>query len=85
MLWFYTEASPILRGHVRTLVQIAQDQPSVLRQPAPGAFFVGFGEHGVMKFELRVFVGEFNRRLPTTHDINVSVAHRFRELGLSIR
>jgi potassium efflux system protein len=69
---------------VRTLVQIAQEQVSVLKQPAPGAFFMGFGEHGVMKFELRVFVGEFTRRLPTTHDINVAIAHRFRELGIRI-
>ncbi len=46
--------------------------PTVLKEPAASVFFVGFGDSS-LNFEIRVFVGEPAKRLPTLHDLNSAI------------
>lgn len=65
---------------IRTLVEVAQQHPYVMKSPPPGAFFLSFGEK--LNFELRAFVADLSRRTTTVHDINMSIERRFRAQGI---
>lgn len=67
---------------IRTLVEVAQQHPNVMKTPPPGAFFLSFGEK--LNFELRAFVSELAKRTTTLHDINVAIERRFRAQGIEI-
>lgn len=68
---------------IRTLLEVAQQHPSVMKNPAPGAFFISFGD-STLNFELRAFVADFNKRMATIHDINMSIDRQFRARGIEI-
>jgi potassium efflux system protein len=55
----------------------------VLREPAPSAFFVGFGD-STLDFEIRAFVDAFDKRLRVRHDIHVAVARALADAGIEI-
>lgn len=49
-----------------------QSVPAVLAEPVPSVLFVAFGESS-LDFEVRVFVGELSKRLPTTHELHSAI------------
>ncbi len=67
---------------IRTLLEVAQQHPHVMKSPAPGAFFVSFGEK--LGFELRCYVSELSKRGSTQHDINMTIERRFRAQGIDM-
>lgn len=67
---------------IRTLLEVAQQHPNVMKTPAPGAFFLSFGDK--KNFELRCFVPELAKRTVTLHDINMAIERRFRAQGIEI-
>ncbi|WP_290583992.1 mechanosensitive ion channel domain-containing protein [Ketobacter sp.] len=67
----------------KTLLEIAQANPIVLKEPAPSAFFLGFGASS-LDFELRGFVANFSKRLVLIHELHTAIDKRFRTLGIEI-
>jgi potassium efflux system protein len=58
------------------LLQAAAEQPLVLREPEPRSLFMAFGGSS-LDFELRVFVGTLNDRLPAQSDLHRKITHLF--------
>jgi potassium efflux system protein len=67
----------------KLLMQAAQDNPRVLRDPAPLLFFLTFGE-STRDHELRVHVRELADRNAATDEINRAIDRLFREHGIEI-
>ena len=67
----------------QTLMEIAQANSTVLKDPAPTAFFLGFGASS-LDFELRAFVSNFSHRLLLIHDLHTAIDKRFKTLGIEI-
>ncbi len=65
----------------RLLIQAAEENPLVLKNPAPSALFLAFGEDS-LKFELRVFVREVGHRLQVVHELHRAVDAAFRRAGI---
>ncbi len=55
----------------------------VLKEPKPSVYFVGFGDSS-LDFEIRAFVGAFDKRLPTLHAIHMAVEQALRKHGIEI-
>lgn len=68
---------------LKTLEEVANDDPLVLSEPAPQVFFLQFGD-STLNFELRVFVAQFRERMVVTSQIHRTIIKRFRELGIEI-
>ena len=67
----------------KTLLEIAQANSIVLKEPAPSAFFLGFGASS-LDFELRAFVANFSKRLILIHELHTAIDKRFRDLNIEI-
>lgn len=67
----------------KLLLQAAQDNPRVLREPTPLVFFLNFGE-STLDHELRVHVRELGDRNAATDEINRAIDRMFREHGIEI-
>ncbi|MCG8536766.1 MAG: mechanosensitive ion channel [Pseudomonadales bacterium] len=67
----------------KTLLDIAAENKDILDDPAPTAFFLGFGASS-LDFELRGFVENFAQRLPLIHALHTEIDGRFKELGITI-
>lgn len=67
----------------RVLREAAQTHPEVLEDPAPVVLFMGFGESS-LDFELRVWVGAVDVRLPTFSELHADIDRRFRREGIRI-
>lgn len=67
----------------RTLLEVGRRHEVVLKEPAPTAFFLGFGASS-LDFELRVFVASFSKRLVLIHDLHMEIDRCFREAGIEI-
>lgn len=67
----------------QTLLEIAQAHGTVLKDPAPSAFFLGFGASS-LDFELRGFVSIFSQRLVLIHELHTAIDKRFKTLGIEI-
>lgn len=65
------------------LLQIAIEQPSVMRDPAPQVAFMQFGDSS-LKYVLYCFVPSLSNRLPTTDALNTQIIERFRAAGIEI-
>lgn len=65
------------------LEQVALDHPRVMRDPAPQATFLGFGD-SALNFELRVFCPSIEDYIPILHDMHMGVERAFREAGIEI-
>ncbi|UTW10500.1 mechanosensitive ion channel domain-containing protein [Marinobacterium rhizophilum] len=70
--------------HARTLmVEAARETDRVLADPAPEAFFTGFGA-STLDLELRLFVSAMSDRMVVTHNVNTAIDRKFRSAGLEI-
>ena len=65
------------------LLEIAREQPEVLKDPPPIAVFESFGDSS-LNFTLRCFVARPEIRLEMTHRINIDILERFKKLGIEI-
>jgi len=65
------------------LRQAAEEQPKVLRDPAPSTWLVAFGPNS-LDFELRVFVDTLSDRMPVTNALHMHIAELFAEHGIDI-
>jgi potassium efflux system protein len=55
----------------------------VLEEPSPSVYFVDFGDSS-LDFEIRAFVGAFDKRLSTRHAIHTAVEQALRAAGIEI-
>jgi small-conductance mechanosensitive channel len=62
---------------------VGKEHPDVLSDPPPNAIFTGFGNSSI-DFELRVWVGDINKRLPVKSELGQAIDRFFREAGISI-
>jgi potassium efflux system protein len=67
----------------RLLLQIAESDPRVLRQPPPSCWLLSLGA-STLDFELRVFVGEILDRNQVRHALYERIIAAFREEGIEI-
>lgn len=65
------------------LLDIAQQDSEVLKDPAPAALFMAHGESG-LDFELRVHLGKTSQRLSTLDRLNRNINRRFAEQHIEI-
>ncbi len=70
--------------HARELLlQIANEHPEVLKDPAPFAMFQKF-EDSTLHMALRCYLPNLDKRLATIHEIQSAVHSRFKEAGIEI-
>ena len=67
----------------RLLLGIARNNASVLREPAPAALFLGFGD-STLNFELRVFLGNQDLVPTVRHDLLNAIHEAFRANNIEI-
>jgi len=65
------------------LLEIAHDNPRVLDDPEPSAYFRAFGDSG-LQIDLRVFVSSLSDRIPVTDELNKEIHKRFAEHKIEI-
>ena len=68
----------------QTLIEAAEEDPHVLKDPAPSVFFVEFGDSS-LNFELVVWSDEMSHRPRRFRsDLNFAIDKKFREAGIEI-
>jgi potassium efflux system protein len=67
----------------RILLEVAEQNETILKNPAPYVLFRDFGSDALM-FELRGFVSDVTRRLRISSQLRFSIEKAFREAGISI-
>ncbi len=69
----------------KLMLQAAKSNPSVMPDPSPSVFFVGFGD-SALDFEARVFVKEVTNhgRSRILHQLHMAIDQTFREHGIVI-
>lgn len=65
------------------LIEVAREQPAVLKDPAPLATFEEFGD-SALKLVLRAYLPNMDNRITTLSALNTEIARRFREAGIEI-
>ncbi len=67
----------------KLLLQAAEENSSVLKDPAPAAYFLAFGA-STLDHELRVYVGQLSERMKTTDALNRRINELFAENNIEI-
>ncbi|WAJ38145.1 mechanosensitive channel MscK [Pseudomonas sp. GOM7] len=67
----------------KLLLQAAQENPRVLKEPAPLVYFLNFGE-STLDHELRIHVRDLGDRNPATDEINRFIDREFPKNGINI-
>lgn len=67
----------------RLLIQIAEENPKVLKDPIPRAYFLSFGA-STLDHELRVYVNDIAERNPTIDALNSRIHQLFNEHNIEI-
>ena len=67
----------------RLLIEIAEDQPTVMINPAPVAFLRSITSSG-LNFELRAVVADINGGTAVVSNINHQILKRFAEAGIAL-
>jgi len=50
----------------KLLLKVLKENPLVLKEPKPSAYFLGFGDNS-LNFELRLYINDIDNRLPVQH------------------
>jgi potassium efflux system protein len=67
----------------KVLADVVRANPSVLEEPAPSVYFMGFGDSS-LNYEIRAYVDATNKRLRTIHELNVAIAAALAAAGIEI-
>jgi len=67
----------------RLLLQVAQEEPRVLKEPPPSAIFNQIGD-SPFEFELRVYVSGLDEYLTLRHELNTRIEQLMREAGIEL-
>lgn len=67
----------------RLLKSIANDNTTVMKDPAPSVVFNGFGD-STLSFELRVYIPHIEFLVPVTHAMHRSIYKAFEKAGIEI-
>jgi small-conductance mechanosensitive channel len=68
----------------KLLLEVAEQNPDVLKSPAPGVRFVEFGDNGLL-FELRAWsTSLLHKKGKLVSDLNYGVHEKFQEAGIQI-
>jgi len=67
----------------RTLLEIANANENILRDPPPSVVFQRFGESS-LDFELRAFLPSIDRLIPTRHQLHLAIDAAFRKADIEI-
>ncbi|ARS47408.1 mechanosensitive channel MscK [Pseudomonas sp. KHPS1] len=67
----------------KLLLQAAQENPRVLKEPSPIVYFLSFGE-STLDHELRIHVRDLGDRNPATDEINRFIDREFAKHGINI-
>jgi len=67
----------------KLLLKVLHENPLVLKDPKPTAYFLGFGDNS-LNFQLRLFINNIDHRLPVQHEIHKAVDREFRKAGIVI-
>lgn len=65
------------------LLRVAHEHPDLVADPAPQAFFLGFGESS-LDFELRAFSPDVSSFVRIKHELYMAIDKAFREAGIEI-
>lgn len=65
------------------MLEALKANPKVLENPAPQALFLGFGDSS-LNFELRVFLRNFDDRVPVRHMVHMDINRVLAKAGISI-
>lgn len=65
------------------LTQVAEDNPRVVKDPAPAVFCVGLGDSSI-NFEVRVFIKDLLDYMPLSHELHAAITDALREAGFQI-
>ena len=65
------------------MMEALKANPKILNDPAPQVLFLGFGDSS-LNFELRVFLRNFDDRIPVRHVIHTDINKVLAEAGISI-
>jgi potassium efflux system protein len=65
------------------MLETLKKNPKVLETPAPQVLFVGFGDSS-LDFELRVFLRNFDERVPVRHAVHTEINKVLEAAGISI-
>jgi small-conductance mechanosensitive channel len=68
---------------MKTVLECAEENPSIMRAPAPKIYFRGFGESS-LNFELRVHLSDIDEWYPAQTTLLQEIDRRFREAGIQI-
>ncbi len=68
---------------MKTLREIAEASPLVLKEPPPVVLFLKFGD-SALSFELRVYVNQMKDRLVTISELHQTIIKEFRRRGIEI-
>lgn len=67
----------------KLLLEVAQNNPRVLTDPEPDAYFREFADSS-LQIDLRVFVSTMSDRIPVTDELNKAINKTFNENGIEI-
>jgi len=67
----------------KLLLKVLDENPMVLNDPKPSAYFLGFGDNS-LNFELRLYVNNIDHRLPVQHELHKAIDREFRKAGIVI-
>lgn len=67
----------------KVIIEVIESNPMVLHDPAPTAFFIGFGDSS-LDFQVRVFVRERLQRMPLRHELHMAINRALREHHIEI-
>ncbi len=67
----------------KLLLKVIRENPLVLKDPKPSAYFLGFGDNS-LNFELRLFINNIDHRLIVQHELHKAIDREFRKAGIVI-
>jgi small-conductance mechanosensitive channel len=68
---------------IKSLLEVAQEHPRVLKTPEPDVLLMSFGDSS-WNMKLRVWVAQPKRHYVTRSEINCAIVHKFRDYGVEI-